>query len=217
MTLSLGRQKLQLCPSTPYAGRFRFGIRRRGDMIAMNSHARRVCVSAGPSNEDLLARYRAADFSSFDAFYRRNESLILNFLRLRLRNRPDADDAFQETFLRLHRSIASYRPGERALPWVLTIAHNVAVDMLRQRGRRSQDTDESRLTERATAEIEFDARRELAAIRGQMTSDEWRLIEARLSDEESFEDLARDLATTPTNVRQRLSRLLRRIRTESPQ
>lgn len=54
-----------------------------------------------------------------------------------VRDRAEADDLTQETFLRAHRSRQSLRDPNAALPWLYGIATNVSVDRLRQRARRA--------------------------------------------------------------------------------
>ncbi len=49
--------------------------------------------------------------------------------------RPDADDAFQETFLSALRAYPRLRPGSNVRGWLLTIAHRKAIDVHRARGR----------------------------------------------------------------------------------
>jgi RNA polymerase sigma-70 factor (ECF subfamily) len=44
-----------------------------------------------------------------------------------------AEDLTQETFLRVHTSLHTYRPELRFSPWIFRIANNLGVDHLRQR------------------------------------------------------------------------------------
>jgi RNA polymerase sigma factor (sigma-70 family) len=59
---------------------------------------------------------------------------VLRYLVATL-GRPDADDAFQETFLAAMRAWPRLRPGSNLRAWVLTIAHRKALDVFRARGR----------------------------------------------------------------------------------
>jgi RNA polymerase sigma factor (sigma-70 family) len=49
----------------------------------------------------------------------------------------DAEDCFQETFIAALRAYPRLRPGSNARAWVLTIAHNKALDCHRGRTRRA--------------------------------------------------------------------------------
>ena len=49
----------------------------------------------------------------------------------------DADDCFQETFIAALRAYPRLRPDSNLRGWLLTIAHNKAIDAHRARGRRA--------------------------------------------------------------------------------
>lgn len=52
-----------------------------------------------------------------------------------LKSREEAQDVTQETFLRVYRTLDSFRSEESAfLPWLMTITRNCAIDRLRKSG-----------------------------------------------------------------------------------
>ena len=71
----------------------------------------------------------------FQRFLDAHRDDVLRFLVASL-GRHDADDAFQETFLSALRAYERLRPGSNLRAWVLTIAHNKALDVHRARARR---------------------------------------------------------------------------------
>jgi RNA polymerase sigma factor (sigma-70 family) len=71
----------------------------------------------------------------FQRFLDAHRDDVLRFLVASL-GRHDADDAFQETFLSALRAYERLRPGSNLRAWVLTIAHNKALDIHRARARR---------------------------------------------------------------------------------
>ena len=162
-------------------------------------------------DDELLARYRNADFRGFDLFYRRNHAFIFNFLMSRLANRSDAEEAFQETFLHIHKSILSYDITQRALPWVFTIARNAAIDVARRR-KRQVSHSAADLSVAPKAERALIARQDLREVMVHLTDEECALLEERFLDEADFESIAARQGTTAANARQKLSRLLRKIR-----
>ena len=48
-------------------------------------------------------------------------------------NSPDVSDLFQEVFLKVYKSLASYNPHYQFSTWVVKIATNVCLDRLRQK------------------------------------------------------------------------------------
>ncbi len=165
-----------------------------------------------PSNESLLERYQSGDFEGFDLFYRRNSQMIFAFLLTRLRLRADAEEAFQDTFLKIHKAIEAYDPAQPALGWVFTIAKNAALDVMRRRRRQAVSYNMDELSENSGIEESVSAKEQLAQLIEKISDAERRLLKARFLDEEPFENIADVLGISADNTRQKLSRLLKKIR-----
>jgi RNA polymerase sigma-70 factor (ECF subfamily) len=87
----------------------------------------------------LMERYAMGEDDVFAQIYESMAPRLYRFcLRLTARI-PEADDCFQETFLKLHRSRATYMAGANALHWVYAIARSVYLTRLRYWRRRPED------------------------------------------------------------------------------
>jgi RNA polymerase sigma factor (sigma-70 family) len=71
----------------------------------------------------------------FQRFLDAHANDVLRYLVASI-GRHDADDAFQETFIAALRAYPRLRPDSNLRAWVLTIAHNKALDHHRARARR---------------------------------------------------------------------------------
>jgi RNA polymerase sigma-70 factor (ECF subfamily) len=96
----------------------------------------------GETLEALMERYVDGDRAAFEALYTALRPAILGTLRRWLRVEAAVEDAFQTTILKLHLSRERYRRGASVLPWVVTIARNVARDHLRLKANREQPLEE---------------------------------------------------------------------------
>ncbi len=165
------------------------------------------------SLEVLLTQYREADAKAFYEFYLRSKPVVLAYLN-KLIPSADVSDAFQDTYLRVHRYIMTYDPNRSAMMWILSIARNVARDHWRSsRVRQGQiDLDASHLesTAKTSAMADFSSLISQACIG--LSKQEVSLLVERVFEETSFEDLAEKHGLTPVNARQKISRILRRIR-----
>jgi len=56
-----------------------------------------------------------------------------------LRNKEDALDAVQETFLRIYQKSGTYRPGHNVQGWLLQIAKNVSIDYYRKHRQKRRE------------------------------------------------------------------------------
>ncbi|MRD48299.1 sigma-70 family RNA polymerase sigma factor [Caenimonas koreensis DSM 17982] len=89
-------------------------------------------------DDQLMLAYAAGDTDAFDELYSRHEAGLYRFVRrlLGVRLAAQADEVFQDTWLRIVSARASFSPqGAAWRTWAFTIAHNLAMDRLRTSGR----------------------------------------------------------------------------------
>ena len=94
-----------------------------------------------PHNDlDLARRCAAGDETAFEAIYRQYPGRLKSIAFNHLGNVSDAEDAVQETFLKIHRAASGYT-GEAAFStWLFRILINTCYDILRKRSRRIRET-----------------------------------------------------------------------------
>ena len=88
--------------------------------------------------ERVIERARGHDAEALAEIYRRYVRRVMGLCRYMLGSRESAEDATSEIFLKLQRSIESY-DGSIPFPrWLLRVAGNQCIDVLRrrQRGRK---------------------------------------------------------------------------------
>ena len=86
--------------------------------------------------EDRLAvRCRSGDPAAFDELVGRYQIRLFRFAFRMLRDRAEAEDAVQETFLRAYRALPRYRPDGYFSSWIYRITLNEC--RRRLRGKRS--------------------------------------------------------------------------------
>lgn len=84
------------------------------------------------SDESLLAGLGTGDPEAATAFIRRFQRRVFGLALTILGDRRAAEDASQETFVRAWRHAGAYDPRRGGVAtWLLTIARNVSVDMVR--------------------------------------------------------------------------------------
>ena len=87
----------------------------------------------------LLSAFAAGDVQAFERLYQRHQAALYRFVR-RLLGRTaaaQADEVFQDTWMRVLQSRARYSPhnGAQFRTWLFTLAHHRSVDCLRKLGR----------------------------------------------------------------------------------
>ncbi|HEY8504770.1 MAG TPA: RNA polymerase sigma factor [Gemmataceae bacterium] len=112
---------------------------RRGFRAAV-AHLRRVArapEARGGDDAELLERFlRARDESAFELLTWRHGGMVLGVCRRLLRDRAEAEDAFQATFLALALKAGSIGRRRSLGAWLYKVACRVALDLRARRARR---------------------------------------------------------------------------------
>lgn len=101
---------------------------------------------AGRNPEDaaLAAACLAGDLHAYERLYRLQGARMRNLARNLLGTPSDAEDAVQETFLKVQRSIASFRGQSSFVTWTFRILVNTCHDLRRSRTRRKEFVPDER-------------------------------------------------------------------------
>ena len=182
------------------------------------------------SDDTLMDEVRRGDGRAIAALYDRYSNLVFSLGLRMLGDRESTEELVQEVFLRAWRQAASYQPSlGRLSSWLLGIARNLAVDELRRRGARPQQTagdPEEQLgqiastnTENPEEEVANNSRRaEIQRALDMLPPPQRRVMElayySGLTQVEIAEQLGDPLGTVKTRMRlatQKLRELLREI------
>jgi RNA polymerase sigma-70 factor (ECF subfamily) len=86
----------------------------------------------------LLDAIRAGDEAAFTLLYERYFDRVFNFTYARLRNRADAEEVTQETFIAVFRCIEGFAGRSALLSWIYGIAKNTVNNHLRRSKAQDQ-------------------------------------------------------------------------------
>ncbi|HEX2122746.1 MAG TPA: RNA polymerase sigma factor, partial [Thermoanaerobaculia bacterium] len=103
----------------------------------------------------------AGDTKVFEEIYRRFGDRMKSIAWNHLGNAADAEDAVQDTFLKIHRAASTYSGEASFSTWVFRILVNTCYDILRKRRRRIDEApieDEPETVERTAPSVD-DAKR----------------------------------------------------------
>ena len=109
-------------------------------------------TAVGAISEDaaLAAACQSGDLRGYERLYALQGTRMKNLARNLLGSSADAEDAVQETFLKVQRSIASFRGQSSFVTWTFRILVNTCYDARRSRLRKKEVTgsDDSEETPR---------------------------------------------------------------------
>lgn len=85
--------------------------------------------------ESLLIAVAQGDREAFGRLYSRTRAAVYGLVLSYLKHADDAQDATQDAFVRIWDSAPQYRPQGKPMAWILTVARNLALMRLRERGK----------------------------------------------------------------------------------
>jgi len=112
-----------------------------GDSRVASSEGQGQQGPGGAGNPDdvaIAALCLAGDLEGYERLYRWQGTRMKNLARHLLGTQSDAEDAVQETFLKVQRNMASFRGQSSFVTWTFRILVNTCHDLRRSRVRRKE-------------------------------------------------------------------------------
>jgi RNA polymerase sigma-70 factor (ECF subfamily) len=177
------------------------------------------------SDADLVEAVLKGAHASYNELVRRYKSLVTTYCYSRVGQRETAEDLAQETFVRGFTQLQHLRKASAFSGWVMSIAHNVCIDFLRNKSRtvplevygvkdsQGEILLESRKEPAAMDKLASDEMRDkiLAAINS-LTEEYRETLILRHVNEYSCEEIADALGISLGTVTSRLSRAHKLLR-----
>lgn len=170
--------------------------------------------------EAMIAKVAAGDRAAFDSLYNATADRLHAVCLSVLKDRPAAEDALQDTYLRVWKSAGRYSAnGLSPMTWLMTIARNQSIDRLRARQGRPQaawdgltDALPSSAPNPETLAVEADQRRRLTACLDQLDATQAQALRRIYLEGASYADLAEGEAKPASTVRSWLRRGLAKLK-----
>jgi RNA polymerase sigma-70 factor (ECF subfamily) len=198
-------------------------------VVCKNLCGTHVLHASDPTDARLLQRIAARDTAALTELYDRHSRLIFGLILRVVRDRGEAEDLLQETFVRVWTRAATYDAMVGGpLPWIVRVARNCAIDRVRARRVRADidapvmDVAAVEATTAAT-DIESPEATILIAERSQTLSnalaglpaDQQQLIEAAFFEGYTHSELAQrfklPLGTVKTRIRAGMIAMRKRL------
>jgi RNA polymerase sigma-70 factor, ECF subfamily len=167
----------------------------------------------------LLAAVAKGDEGAFERLYAATRAKLYGIVLRILRRHDLADEVVQETYVKIWRSAGQFDPALSApITWMVTIARNRAIDVLRKKGEGSIEEEPEAMDAVADnpdplARREFNERlKQLLACIGKLEPERQRLVLLAYYNGWSRERLAKELDTPVNTIKTWLRRSLAEIR-----
>jgi RNA polymerase sigma-70 factor (ECF subfamily) len=99
-----------------------------------------VGARVSPQIDSLIRAAQRGDQDAFEQLVRAHDQSVLRLAMNLLRSTEDARDVYQEAFLRVYRSLDSFRFDCSFQTWLYRIVTNICLDRLRKRKVRKEES-----------------------------------------------------------------------------
>ena len=125
--------------------------------------------SSGAEDRRIAAACARGDAKIFEELYHRFGERLKSIAWNHLGNVSDAEDAVQETFLKVHRAASTYTGEASFSTWMFRILVNTCYDLLRKRRRRIEEEPIEDTVERSAPSVDDAKRMTLRKLLGELT------------------------------------------------
>lgn len=85
--------------------------------------------------ENCIAKIAAGDQDALTPLYQQTSAAVYGIALSILKNKQDAEDILQDTYIQIWNAASSYTPCGKPLAWIFTIARNLALMRMREQSR----------------------------------------------------------------------------------
>jgi RNA polymerase sigma-70 factor (ECF subfamily) len=166
-----------------------------------------------------IEKIQAGETDYFAALLERYSQPVFSLIVKIVGNREDAEELTQDVFLKVFRSLSSFRGNSLFSTWLYRIAYNIAVSATRKKKYELLPMDESMLENvsdnEANDELEQledeDRSKRLEKAIKQLSPDERALVLLFYMQEKSIDEITSITGLTSSNVKTKLHRIRKKI------
>lgn len=168
------------------------------------------------TEEELLAAIAGQDREAFKEFYSRTVRPVYSYILSLTRNRYEAEDVLQDTYLKVWTGAGAYCSQGKPLAWMFTIARNLCYMRFRElklHGDRAVSAEEHREEGRVCEEIEQAGDRELLLnALGRLKEEDRQVVLLHAAAGMKHREIAQALQLPLATVLSKYNRSMKRLR-----
>ncbi|MCX6951237.1 MAG: sigma-70 family RNA polymerase sigma factor [Verrucomicrobia bacterium] len=159
---------------------------------------------AGPDEAGLVRDAQAGERGAFDRIVAAHHRRVFNFILQLARQRQDAEDLTQQTFLKAYQHLGRFDGSRPLINWLLTIARNSTLNHFRSAKKWEELPESAAAAEPSPAHAaEHRDRRDhlWARARAVLSQREFEVLWLRFGEDLTVEETARVVGLTQTHVK----------------
>ncbi len=166
-------------------------------------------------NSEYIDRAISGDLNSFEILVKYNTPFVMSVCLSYLKNQHDAEDACQETFLKLWHSIGRFRKDCSLTTFLYTVAKNTCMDILSKKSKNSTEELSEILADAAISPeeeyIEKEFKEAVFSAIGELDTDFSSVLLLREKAGLSYTEIAELLSISEGTVKSRINRARKKL------
>ncbi len=166
----------------------------------------------------IIERIQKGDTNAFSFLVTKYQDVVFSIALKVLRNREDAEEMAQETFIKAYRSLSSFQGKSKFSTWLFSIAYNTCITSVRKKKFPTTSIDQVQIEE---SDEEWDSfgmsseerSRMLETAMKQLPEDDYMLVVLFYYEEQSVEEISRIVGMSESNVKVKLFRARKKLYT----
>jgi len=154
------------------------------------------------------------DTNSFAVLVNRYKDLVFTLAFRMLKNREEAEEVSQDTFLKVFKSLAKFKGGSKFSSWIYRVTYNTCLDKIKKQKRDPVVVTIDEFTEHQVSTIDNALDKLIAQERKQVIHDCLQMLPSEIGflltlyyfDERSIEEISKIIGISNTNVKVKLFR-----------
>jgi RNA polymerase sigma factor (sigma-70 family) len=164
----------------------------------------------------IIERIQKGDTNAFSYLVTKYQDVVFSIALKVLKNRDDAEEVAQETFIKAFRSISSFRGKSKFSTWLFSIAYNTCITSVRKKKFPTTSIDQVQLNDEEEDWDDFDLTGEerskmLEMSLKKLPEDDYTLVVLYYYEEQSIEDISRIVGLSESNVKVKLHRARKKL------
>ena len=161
-----------------------------------------------------IAKITQGDTNSFEVLVNRYKDLVFTLAFRMLKNREEAEEVSQDTFLKVFKSLAKFKGESKFSSWIYRVTYNTCLDKIKKQKRDPIVVTIDEFTEHQVSTIDNALDKLIAKERKQVIQDCLQMLPSDVSflltlyyfDERSIEEISKIIGISNTNVKVKLFR-----------
>lgn len=163
--------------------------------------------------ETSIAKIAGGDKEALALLYEQTHAAVYGFALSILKNRQDAEDVLQDTYIQIWKAAGTYRPEGKPLAWIFTITRNLSLMDFRQQSRMITVTPEEwQLLFADQPKMSVEDRLVLSALLGILTDEDRQIVMLHVLTGLKHREIAEILNMKISTVLSRYNRALKKLR-----